>query len=146
MTEEIPNKLRSLVCFYACKPNEWIQNLPEQSDFSTYKAHGTPLSSSSPLFAVTYELWYSLNHTTIDRDYIKFVSLAQLRMLLEIIWDAGTVRHVDWDVGNAYRWDDYWTLVHRLAMESCESLGWVQFCAKKFDLYTHLGIVYVERD
>lgn len=139
------NRLRSLIGFYARKPEEWNRSLPRRAASVTYFARDTLLSSGWPLFAVTYELWFSLNYTGLDRSDVKLMPLAQLRMILEILWDAGTVRHVNWDVGNADRWDDYWTLVNRLATESCNSLGWSSACEEQqFHLELYLSAVYVE--
>lgn len=142
--EDRGDRLQQLVGFFACKPLEWNSRLPQMSYSITYLAQSTSLSSNWPLFAVMYELWISLNYTGLDRTEVRLRSLAQLRILLEIIWDAGTVEHVGWDVGNADRWDDYWTLVNRLAIESCSSLGWSPVCEKEFPLKELMSVTYVK--
>src|SRR5688572_23747515 len=105
------DRLTGLLQFFARDCHEWPANLPARSEQVHYAARGTPLTSTWPLFAVTYELWYLLNSVGIVREDSRSKSLAQLRILLQIIWDVGRTDCIDWNVGDADRWDDYWQLV-----------------------------------
>lgn len=137
----VNEKLRSLVLLLANPPEQWGRHLPRCSAGITYLARETPLSSSWALFAVAYELWFLLNSTGLDRANPAVAALRQLRILVEILWDAGTVQQVNWDVGNADRWDDYWHLLHRLATEVCDSFGWNTTVLSPVDLTAFESVI-----
>ena len=134
------DRLIGLIRFFSRNCSEWKAALPAQSDRVVYAARETDLRSTYPLFAAAYELWYILNYISMDREAEHGRSLAQLRMLLEVIWDLGSTDYINWDVGNADRWDDYWNLVQRLARES---LGGAK-SEQPFELHRHLSVVSTE--
>lgn len=138
---EFEDSVAVLVSFFASNPTEWKKTLPSANPSVVYRAPGTPLTSIDPLFAVSYELWSLLNYADLDGTDTRHDALAQLRIVLQILWDVGAVRHVDWNVGNADRWDDYWRLLNRLAADACASLGWSPLRQDSFKLESYLFAV-----
>src|SRR4051794_7308379 len=109
--------IQYLIQFLSREPLQWASMLPPRVSSVRYKARGTPLSFEWPLFAVIYELWYLLDSCIgLDCTDPRDDALREMRVIFDLIWDCGA-QGVNWDVGNADRWDDYWLLVHKLARE-----------------------------
>ena len=112
------SKVQILLGLFSNPTEKWQEYYPTNDPKVAYIARETSLISQSALFCCMYELWSELNVISIDRTDPRMAALAQLRMLIQVVFDVGSVEHVSWQIGESDRWDDYWTLLHNLAVQA----------------------------